>query len=103
MLSSQNINNDSIVDLDKCRYLVKEQFDIENKRTKIDTNDILFTSVGTLGRSCVYRGLLNICFQRSVSVIKSLINPYYLKMYFDTPKYQNMVIKEKTFTILIKE
>ena len=98
MLSSQNINNNSVVDLDKCRYLVKEQFDIENKRTDINASDILFTSVGTLGRSCVYNGSLNICFQRSVSVIKTLINPYYLKMFFDTPKYQNMVIKEATGT-----
>ena len=98
MLSSQNINNDSVVEFDKCRYLAKKQFDIENERTNINASDILFTSVGTLGRSCVYNGPLNICFQRSVSVIKTLINPYYLKMFFDTPKYQNMVIKEATGT-----
>ena len=98
MLSSQNINNNSVVDLEKCRYLVEKQFNIENKRTDITPNDILFTSVGTLGRSCVYNGPLNICFQRSVSVIKTLINPYYLKIFFDSPKYQNMVIKESTGT-----
>ncbi len=98
MLSSQNINNDSVVDIEKSRCLSKEQFKIENKRTKIAINDILFTSVGTLGRTCVYNGPLNICFQRSVSVITTLINPYYLKMYFDSPKYQYMILKESTGT-----
>lgn len=98
MLSSLNINNDTIVNLDKVRYLSKEQFEIENIRTKTSKFDILFTSVGTLGRSCVYFDDKNICFQRSVSIIHTLINPYYLKFYFDTPKFQNKVIVEATGT-----
>ena len=98
MLSSQNINNDAIVELDKCRYLTKEQFDVENKRTNISNNDILFTSVGTIGRTCVYNGVLNICFQRSVSIISTLINPYYLKIYLDSPKFQKKVLEEATGT-----
>lgn len=98
MLSSQNINENTIVNINKVRYLSKEQFLIENKRTNLHKNDILFTSVGTLGRSCIYKGDLNLCFQRSVSIITTLINPEYLKIYFDSPSYQNMVIKEATGT-----
>ena len=98
MLSSQNINNDSVISLELGRFITKEQFAIENQRTRIQKEDILFTSVGTLGRSCVYRGPLNICFQRSVSVIHTLLNPDYLKMFFDSPTYQNMIIKVATGT-----
>ena len=98
MLSSQNINDDSVVNLNICRYLTEERFEIENSRTSISLNDILFTSVGTLGRTCVYVGPLNICFQRSVTVISTLINPRYLKMFLDTPMFQFKVYKEATGT-----
>jgi len=98
MLSSQNINYDTIVDLSKVRYLVKSVFDIENERTKLSIGDILFTSVGTLGRSCIYKGGINACFQRSVSVITTYINNEYLKMFLDSPYFQNKIIKEATGT-----
>ena len=79
MVSSTNINDDCIVELEKVRYLEKNIFDKENERTNAATGDIFFTSVGSLGRSCVYEGGLNICFQRSVSVIHTLIFNYYYK------------------------
>ena len=79
MLSSQNIGINSLVNLDKVRYISKEQFCVENKRTNLEFNDILFTSVGTIGRSCIYRDNLNLCFQRSVTVIRTFINPFFLK------------------------
>lgn len=97
MLSSQNINEDDI-NLDKVRYLSKEQFIIENKRTNIQKNDVLFTSVGSIGRSCVYNHDYNICFQRSVSIITTLICPEYLKYYFDAPKQQQIFINDATGT-----
>lgn len=73
MASSTNINNDCIVELEKVRYLEKSVFDKENDRTDATPRDIFFMSVGSLGRSCVYEGGLNICFQRSVSIIHTLI------------------------------
>ena len=98
MLSSQNINYDTIVDLSKVRYLVKSVFDIENERTKLSVGDILFTSVGTIGRSCIYKGGINACFQRSVSIITTYINNEYLKIFLDSPYFQNKIIKEATGT-----
>ena len=73
MASSTNINNDCIVELEKVRYLEKSVFDKENDRTDATPRDIFFMSVDSLGRSCVYEGGLNICFQRSVSIIHTLI------------------------------
>lgn len=98
MISSRNINNNQLVNLDCVRYLSKEVFDIENLRTTLTEGDILFTSVGSLGRSCVYSGGLNLCFQRSVSIIHTLIYNYWLKYYFDSSYYQNFVIDKSTGT-----
>lgn len=94
MASSQNINNDRLVNLCSVRYLSKEVFEKENLRTLASEGDIFFTSVGSLGRSCVYDGSLNICFQRSVSVITAQIYNWYLKRCFDSPYYQNMMYAE---------
>ena len=98
MLSSTNINNDSIVELEKVRYLKKELFEKEDLRTKVEKGDIFFTSVGSLGRSCIYNGGYNICFQRSVSVIKTLIYNAYLKIVFDSVYFQDKVNREATGT-----
>ena len=98
MVSSTNINDDCIVELEKVRYLEKNIFDKENERTNAATGDIFFTSVGSLGRSCVYDGGLNICFQRSVSVIHTLIFNYYLKYCLDSAYIQQKIVREATGT-----
>ncbi len=99
MLSSRNINDNQLVDLYNVRYLTKEIFTKENERTQLGPGDVLFTSVGTLGRSCVFmESDYNICFQRSVTVITPLINSYYLKYFFDSPYYQSKVKSESTGT-----
>lgn len=98
MASSQNINFDSLVELDKVRYLSEEVFRTENERTRANEGDVFFTSVGTLGRSCVYTGGLNICFQRSVSVITTLIFNKYLKYFLDSPDNQSFIISNATGT-----
>ena len=98
MVSSTNINDDCIVEFEKVRYLEKNIFDKENERTNAATGDIFFTSVGSLGRSCVYEGGLNICFQRSVSVIHTLIFNYYLKYCLDSAYIQQKIVREATGT-----
>lgn len=69
MLSSKNINNDLITYSDP-RYLQKDMFELENKRTNIERGDILLTIVGTVGRCAVYDSDEKVVFQRSVAVIK---------------------------------
>ena len=98
MLSSQNINNDRLVDLDRCRYLSKEKFEVENQRTNVSVGDILLTTVATLGRSCIFNGGVNVCFQRSVSVVTTVIYNHYLKAVFDSPYFQNLMVTESAGT-----
>ena len=74
MLSSKNIYDDCIT-FDDPRYLCREEFEIENKRTQIKAGDILLTIVGTVGRVAVVpEDIKNICLQRSVAVIKPKID-----------------------------
>lgn len=96
MLSAQNINRGTLTNLDNVRYLSADVFEEENKRTKLEVDDVLLTIVGTIGRSCVYQGGFNICFQRSVAVITTLIYSKFLKYAFDIPFIQNFMIDNAT-------
>ena len=98
MASSRNINYDRLDDLENVRYLTKEVFEIENNRTEAEKGDIFFTSVGTLGRSCIYSGDYNICFQRSVTVLNTNINNQFLKYFFDSNFFQTYIIEHSTGT-----
>ena len=81
MLSSKNIFFGKY-DYESPRYLSKEDFDIENKRTNINEGDILFTIVGTIGRVChVRKDFKPFTLQRSVAVLKprkELVCPNFL-------------------------
>ena len=61
-------------------------------------NDIFFTIVGSMGRSCVYRGGYNLCFQRSVAVLTTLVMPEFLKYVLDTPYIQFFMYANATGT-----
>ena len=80
MISSKNISPDCL-DLSDVRYLTKDEFESENKRTNVSANDILLTIVGTIGRTYLVKGNEgNIVMQRSVAVLtpNKNINPTFL-------------------------
>lgn len=99
MASSRNITENTVSDLSNVRYLSMEDFSKEHSRTNVEINDILLTTVATLGRSCVYNGIPeNLCFQRSVTVITSCISSVYLKLFFDAPYFQDFIVNNATGT-----
>ena len=99
MLSAKNIQNNQLVNFSDARFLSKEDYDKGKQRISLKEGDILLTIVGTLGRSCIYNDIeKNILFQRSVSVISTLINNNYLKFVFDSSYMQNKMQKESTGT-----
>ena len=91
MISSKNIVNDSIIHLDDVRHLSRADFELSNARTQVSKGDVLFTSVASLGRTCIYDLDYPITFQRSVTVICTKIFNRYLKLFLDSPIYQNYV------------
>ena len=99
MASSRNICFDTVTDLENIRYLNDKDFEKENARSQLTVNDILLTTVATLGRSCIYDGFPeNLCFQRSVTVITTNILPQYLKLFFDAPYFQDFILNNATGT-----
>lgn len=99
MLSALNVNNNRLVDLDKCRYLTAEEFEKENQRTDLQVNDVLLTIIGTLRRSCVYKGGYNLTFQRNVAIIRTLICPEFLKLALDSPAIQQQMYRNSSGTV----
>lgn len=91
MLSSKNINCNTIVNIDDCRYLSEHDWKICHSRTGLNKGDVLLTTVGTLGRSCVVETDEPICFQRSVTILTTLIYNKYLKYVFDSNYYQELM------------
>ena len=100
MLSAQNIGYSGFINMDKVRYLSKDNFDKCHKRTCLEDEDILFSSVGSIGNTMVYREKENdkITFQRSVTIIKTKINPYYLRYVLLSPYCQQIFKTESIGT-----
>lgn len=85
MLSSKNVFDDQL-HYDAPRYLTPEQFQLEDKRTRVAHGDVLLTIVGTIGRCAVVpENAPKITLQRSVAVIrpnKELVDPRFLMYLF---------------------
>jgi type I restriction enzyme, S subunit len=72
MLSAVNINNNK-VEFTDYRLITEDDFNSENKRTQIETGDVLLTIVGAIGRTAVVlNGQRKFTLQRSVAVLKPI-------------------------------
>lgn len=93
LLSAANIYNNRIDMSNVQRWITKEEYEQENKRTNIEPNDILLTIVGTLGRSAIVNQE-KFALQRSVAVlkVKQYVKPIFLKLFLDTPYIQNFML-----------
>ena len=71
LLSNKNIVDGKIViNTTTDRRIDKQTFEKINKRTKLEKNDVLISTVGTLGKLCIIEDNLNYTVQRSVGIIK---------------------------------
>lgn len=90
MLSAKNIERDFINWSASYRYISENDFEIENRRTSIEPNDILLTIVGTIGRCCIVsQEQPRFALQRSVAVIKPLINSKFVCYQLQSEKAQS--------------
>lgn len=93
MLSTKNINEGKI-DFNNPRYISKEEFEKEDKRTNIKKDDVLLSIVGSIGRSAVVKDEFSFTLQRSVAVLKpnnELLNADFLKHALDTESVQTQL------------
>ena len=96
LLSNKNIINGQILINPKTdRRINKETFDKINKRTKLEKGDVLISTVGTLGKTCIVEEKINYTLQRSVGIIKpnlDVLKSKYLMYLLMTDFYQNLLI-----------
>ena len=71
LLSCKNIKKGKIIISNNERKINYSTFSVLNKRTKLAKNDILITTVGTIGEvALINTDIINFEFQRSVGIIK---------------------------------
>jgi type I restriction enzyme, S subunit len=95
MLSARNIHDDRI-DFDEFRRISKEEFAIEDARTRIRPGDVLLTIVGTIGRTAVVPdSISSLALQRSVAVLTPrLKNPRFWMYQFQSPDIQHALFQK---------
>ena len=95
LLSNKNISDGKIIINSLAdRRIDKQTFDKINKRTRLEKDDVLISTVGTLGKLCIVESNYNYTVQRSVGIIKpnqeKLISKY-LKYLLMSNTYQNLL------------
>lgn len=98
LLSCKNIKNGLINITSNERIINEESFNKVQKRIRLEKNDVLITTVGTIGEMAIIEtNDINYCLQRSVGIIKpniEIVNPYYL--------YYSLKNETKQISTLIK-
>lgn len=95
LLSNKNIVDGNVIIGTDERRINRDTFDKINKRILLDVNDVLISTVGTLGKTAVVKGNINYTFQRSVGIIKpdpTKLDSDYLKYLLDTDYYQQILL-----------
>ena len=96
LLSNKNIVDGNITITDADRKISKSTFDKINKRTKLEIDDIVISTVGSIGKTAMIKEKPNYDFQRSVGIIKcnkEQILPEYLLYYLNLPSVQKRLVK----------
>lgn len=93
MLSAKNIHH-GLIDFDEEHRLIpNDEFEVENKRTQIAKDDVLLTIVGALGRTAVVQSdIPRFTLQRSVAVLRPLIDPRYFRYCLESPLFQKQIL-----------
>jgi type I restriction enzyme S subunit len=94
MLSARNIQRRAIL-FDNYRFISDVDFELEQRRTQIETNDVLLTIVGTIGRVAVVKPETpEFSLQRSAAVLRPnpTIAPQYLGYVLESPRIQRHFI-----------
>lgn len=100
LLSNKNIKNGKIVYDGNDRKINNDSYNKINKRTKLEYDDVVIATVGTIGRTAIIKDeILKYDFQRSVGIYKvnkSVLLAEFLHYYFQLPYVQKRLINLST-------
>lgn len=89
VISAKNIKNGLIIFDNVDRFTDKEGFEKENLRTQITKNDIIMGIIGaSIGNIAIYTYETPVIAQRSIAIIKTLIDTYFSVILLKSPLIQ---------------
>ena len=94
MISATNLTDEGIDFTKTSRHLTKEQFLHEDKRTEIRKGDILLSIVGSIGKVSVVDTDIPFTAQRSVAILKPLIDSDFLGYQLKSDYFQRLLMRK---------
>jgi Restriction endonuclease S subunits len=94
VISAKNVKNGEIILDNVDRYTDEEGFNKENPRTNISKNDIIMGIIGgSIGNIAIYNHNKKVIAQRSIAIIKPMIDTLYFSIVLQSPFIQNLMKK----------
>lgn len=89
MYSGRNLINGKIDFSNPSRFVNRNGYKKELRRTDITSGDIFLSIVGTIGNCAVVPDKFpEFCIQRSIALIRTEQNPFFIKYFFESPKFK---------------
>ncbi len=99
LLSAANIYDNKVNIRSATRWITDREWISENERTQLETNDVLLTIVGSIGRTAVIDITERFALQRSVAVIKPcIVDSKYLMFILESPQISQYLIENSKGT-----
>ena len=92
VISAKNVRNGKIILENVDRYTDEEGFQKENPRTNITRNDVIMGIIGgSIGNIAIYNHDEKVIAQRSIAIIKPMIDTLYFTTVLQSPFIQNLL------------
>lgn len=95
LITSKNVTN-GFIDFSEINLISKEDFDEVNRRSKVDTGDIIMPMIGTIGNPVIVPRNIREFAIKNVALIKfnkSQISNIYIKFILDSPYFDQVTSK----------
>ena len=94
LITSKNLTSSGTINFDDISYISEDDFNFINKRSNVDTNDILFGMIGTIGNPVLVGNDTNFAIKNVALIKKSdSINQYFLINILNSNIFKKYIIK----------
>ncbi len=91
LITSKNITNDGNIDFSTANYISKEDYDVINKRSYVESGDIIMAMIGTIGKPIIVKETDKKFCIKNVALIKfgcsTMVINTYIKAMLNNPDY----------------
>ena len=91
LITSKNITNDGNIDFSTANYISKEDYDAINKRSYVESGDIIMAMIGTIGKPIIVKATEKKFCIKNVALIKfgcsTMVINTYIQAMLNNPDY----------------